>query len=349
MSKRKMPRQAITIAGVTIQPGERKLLEMHAASLYAQIPVNIPVHVLHGEQHGYCIFIMAAVHGNEINGVEIIRRLLRHSALNTINGTIIIIPVANVHGFVHLSRDLPDGRDLNRAFPGSRRGSLTARVANLIMDEIISKCTHGIDLHTGGTHLENLPHTRINTAVPGAIQLAHSFNAPIILDAKLRDGSIREAASMQNIPVIVYEGGEALRFSDVAIHVGLQGILNVLSDLSLIKLKKINIKTKVRTNIAYYSAWIRAPKSGIFLPVRKPGDSVKKNELIGFIVDPFVQKEIKINASFYGVIIGKSTLPIVNEGDALLHIAKLKGSKNIASQINELENSVIQQSIFFYE
>lgn len=329
------------IAGSIIEPGERKLVELKAASLYLQVPINIPVYIINGKKVGKRIFITAAVHGNEINGIEILRRLLILPALKTIKGTIIAVPVANIHGLVTLSRDLPDRRDLNRAFPGSKKGSLTSRIANLFMNEIIKKCDYGIDLHTGGIHLENLPHIRINTRLPEAVKMARAFNVPIILDAKLRDGSIRQAAGSYKIPVIVYEGGEALRFDEVAIRVGMHGILNVLQDLGMIKKFKI-IKKKIKPRLSFYSSWIRSPASGIFHPMRKLGNDIDKGEKLGIITNPFSQKEIEVYSRLHGVIIGKNTLPIVNQGDALFHIAQYKNSARVASTVNELENYYIE-------
>lgn len=335
-----MNNKPFLIAGVTIKPGEHKLIELPSASLYAQAPINIPVHVFHGKKQGPRIFISAAIHGDEINGVEIIRRLILNSNLRHIRGTLIAIPVANVHGFITLSRYLPDRRDLNRSFPGSKTGSLAARVANLYLEEIIQRCTHGIDLHTGNIHSDNLPHLRTNVDVPGTVKMARAFNVPVIVDAKIRDGSLRQAAAELNIPIIVYEAGEALRFNELAIRIGLKGVLNVLRSMHMIPPAKSHIK-KIKPMISFYSTWARSPKSGIFHPLRVLGTDVEEGEKLGVISDPFIKKDYEIFSPVKGIIIGRNTLPLVNEGDALIHVAKLKGTEHVTSQIMQLENDII--------
>lgn len=333
-----MNNKPFVIAGTTINPGERKSLELPAVSLYTQTPMNLPIHVLNGKQKGPRIFVSAAVHGDEVNGVEIIRRLLRHSALRNIKGTLILIPVVNMHGFIALSRYSPDRRDLNRTFPGSKSGSLTARVANLFMEEIVSKCTHGIDLHTGNLHSENLPQIRANVDVPGALFMARAFSAPIILNSKLRDGSMRQAAMELDIPVIVYEGGEALRFNEVAIRIGLRGVLNVLWALKMIKAETLALRKKSKTKISYSSSWVRSPESGIFHQLRLLGTDVDEGEKLAFIADPFSKKETEVFSLTEGVIVGRNTSALVNEGDALFHIARIKGGEDVTTEINELQN-----------
>lgn len=343
-----MKNQPFTIAGVTLEPGERKSLQLSAPSLYAEAPMNIPVHIINGKQRGPRLFLFAAVHGDEINGVEIIRRFLKFSGLKNLHGTLIAVPVANVHGFITLSRYLPDRRDLNRAFPGSKTGSMTARIAYLFMQEIISKCTHGIDLHTGNIHSENLPHVRTNMDVQGAARMAKAFNTPVVLDAKIRDGSIRQAATELNIPLLVYEAGEALRFNDLAIRIGLRGIVNVLCTLGMLDHAPLTKKDSIKTRTSTYSSWVRAPQSGIFHPLRTLGTDIEEGEKLGFIADPFSKKEIEFFSPLSGIIIGRTTLPLVNEGDALLHIAKLKGKETVTSQINELQNYFIEHPFDFY-
>lgn len=330
-----MNNKPFSIGGIVVEPGERKLLQLSNTTLYAQIPIAIPVHVIHGKKQGPRIFIVAVAHGDEINGMEIINRLLVSSHLKNIRGTIIAVPVMNVHGLINLSRYLPDRRDLNRSFPGSKSGSLAARIAYFFTNEIISQCTHGIDLHTGHIHSENLPHVRTNLDIPGALFLAKMFNTPIIIDAKIRDGSLRQAAAEFNIPVLVYEGGEALRFNELAIRMGLRGILNVLKSLKMIKSTKIN--KKIKSKIAYYSSWVRSPESGIVRPLTYLGADVEEGEKIGVIENPFEKKEKEVLSHTKGIVIGKNRLPLVNEGDALFHIAKLKSNGNVSSEINQLQ------------
>lgn len=338
MKDRLMSNIPFSIAGITIHPGERKALELTEATLYSQTPLNIPIHIINGKESGPRAFIIAAVHGDEINGVEIIRRLLRHAALRKIRGTLIVIPVANIYGFMTLSRYLPDGRDLNRAFPGSKSGSMGARIANLYTQEIIRQCDFGIDLHTGNKHSENLPHVRTNLEVPGTNELAKAFNVPVIVNAKLRDGSIRQAASELNIPVLVYEGGEALRFNETAIRIGLRGVLNVLQSSEMIVIKKRISQNKITPRISYITSWVRSSESGILHAYNSLGNDVDEGEKIGTIANPFAKKETEIITHLGGIIIGKNTLPLVNEGDALFHIAQLKGLEDVTEEIVQLQN-----------
>lgn len=340
-----MKNQEIVVAGIKIKPGEQKSIELPEATLYSQTPLNIPLHVLHGKEEGPRVFILAAVHGDEINGVEIIRRLLSKRSIKSIRGTLIVVPVVNIYGFMTRSRYLPDGRDLNRAFPGSKSGSMAARIANLYMEEIISQCQYGIDLHTGNTHSENLPHVRVNLDVPGTVELANAFNVPVIINARLRDGSIRQAASELNIPVLVYEGGEALRFNEIAIRIGLRGILNILLSLDMISKKSIS-KKNIKPRIAQSSSWVRSPESGIFHAFNALGSETEEGEKLGIIANPFIKKETEIIAHLGGVIIGRNTMPMVNEGDALFHIAKLKGTEEVTEEFTVLQHDINDNLLF---
>lgn len=340
----------ITIAGTKIRPGTHADLELPAASLYTQTPLKIPVHVIHGRKKGPCLFIVAGIHGDEINGVEIIRRLLRSSKFRGLNGTIIAVPIVNVYGFVSLSRYLPDRRDLNRSFPGSEKGSLASRLANVLMTEIISKCTHGIDLHTGAINRSNLPQIRVNLEMPGIEDLARSFRMPVIINSNLRDGSLREACTEIDIPLLVYEGGEALRFDEVAIRAGVKGIRNFMKELGMIRTKVTAPGTKkmIEPMVARTNKWVRAPESGIVHYFKKLGSHVKKGEALGVIVDPFGHEEAEIMSPLSGIIIGNNNLPLVNEGDALLHIACFEELDIMTSQVETLQKmgSVISGELF---
>ncbi len=338
-----MKRKFFSIAGKHIKPGERKIIELPVANLYTQASASIPVHVIHGEKNGPCIFIISTIHGDEVNGIEIVRLLLNHLKSKKINGTLIAIPVANIHGLITLSRYLPDRRDLNRSFPGSNSGSLAARIANLFINEIICKCSHGIDLHTGNAHVDNLPQVRTNLEVAGSLEMGMAFNTPVILQAKLRDGSIRQAATELNIPVLLYEGGQALRFNELAIQVGLRGVLNVLYTLGMLKKAPLKHHKHVKTRIAQQSTWVRSPESGIFHASKLPGDYIKKNTVLGVIADPFAKKkELKIKSNVEGIIIGKSSLPLVNEGDALFNIAQIIKGKGVSEEFSELQSDLIE-------
>jgi predicted deacylase len=292
----------------------------------------MPVHVIHGRNPGPCLLVCAAIHGDEINGVEIIRRLLKHKTINNIKGTLIAIPVVNIFGFVSQSRYLPDRRDLNRSFPGSKKGSMAARLANILIEEIVDKCSHVIDLHTGATGKDNLPQIRAFLEEDEEIEkLARAFGVPVIIHTDLRDGSLREAAKKRNIPVLLYEAGEALRFDEVAIRAGVRGVLGVMSCLEMRKQK--TRKKNYNAVISRETSWIRAHDSGIFRSIVPLGASVEKGDLLGYINDPLGEIETKVTSSVFGIVIGKTNMPLVHEGDATFHIARYQEAEEISGYI----------------
>ncbi len=318
MSTRNRP---LTIADVTVEPGERRSIDLEVGRLYTHTPTTMPVQVLCGRQAGPVLFVSAAIHGDELNGVEIIRRLLKVPALRRLKGTLIAVPIVNLHGFINLSRYLPDRRDLNRSFPGSGKGSLAARVAHLFMSEIVSQATHGIDLHTGAVHRSNLPQIRANLDNEETLTLAQAFGTPVILNSALRDGSLRMAAMDHDIPILVYEAGEALRFDEMAIRGGVEGAVRVMRELGM--LPRTRKKTPPAPLVARSSSWVRAPDSGLFRARAGLGDRVRGGEtVLGAVSDPFGETEHEIEAPFSGIVIGRLNLPLVNEGDAIYHIAR---------------------------
>jgi predicted deacylase len=275
--------------------------------------------------------------------LKIVRRLHNQKWIKNIKGTLITIPVVNIYGFIIQSRYLPDRRDLNRTFPGSKAGSLAARLAHLINKEIISKCQFGIDLHTGGYGKVNLPQLRVNLETPGAKQMAKAFEAPVIIDAKIRDGSLRQAASELGIPILVYECGEALRFNELGIRMGVRGIEKVMNYLKMISIPNLNKTTEFKPVITQTSRWVRANVSGFLEPVKDTNKTftVRKGEVIYNIHDPFlINKSEPVVAPFDGIIIGLTNLPVVNEGDAICHIASTKRLKHMRAYIDELKEEI---------
>ena len=330
--------QGLVIGNTEVKPGERTVVELSKAGIYSQTPIRIPVHIIRGKKDGPRLFVLAGIHGDEINGIEIIRRLLRSSRFKKMKGTLIAVPIANIYGFIFLSRYLPDRRDLNRSFPGSEKGSLAARLANLIMTEVVSKCTHGIDLHTGAIHRSNLPHVRANLDRETTENMAKAFNLPLILDTKSIDGSLRQACDDSNIPMLLYEGGEALRFDEVSIRAGVKGIRNVMHYLGMLPTPIRKKSSSIIPRIGRSSRWVRAPNSGIFYPLKKLGDQANKGESTGVIVNPFGSEESPIISSTTGIIVGRNNLPMVNEGDALFHIVSFKDADSISAHIEVLED-----------
>ena len=332
-----MTNQPLTINGITVKPGMRVSIDLPTGRLYTHTPLTVPVHVVSGKKAGPRLFISAAIHGDEINGVEIIRRFLKLPALKRLHGTIIAIPIVNVHGLINHSRYLPDRRDLNRSFPGSEKGSLAARLANTFMKEIVEKSTHGIDLHTGALHRDNLPQIRANLDDEETERLARSFNAPVIISSNLRDGSLRESASEYGIPMLLYEAGEALRFNEISIRAGVKGIVNVMRELEMLPPSRSTRKKHIEPVVARSSYWVRAPDSGILRAMVPLGARVKKNTLLGVVADPFGETEANVRAQYGGIVIGRTNLPLVNEGDALYHIARFEDIGEIEAKVDEFQ------------
>jgi uncharacterized protein len=312
----------LRIGGVTVGPGERATIDLPVAGLYTHGDLTMPVRVVRGKKPGPTLFVSAAIHGDEINGVEVIRRLLKMQGLRRLRGTLLAVPVVNVFGFIGHSRYLPDRRDLNRSFPGSGEGSLASRLADLFIKEVVANSTHGIDLHTGALHRSNLPQLRATLTVPGVEPLVRAFGAPVVLDANMRDGSLRAAVYDRAVPLLVYEGGEALRFDEVAIRAGLRGVTGVMHALDMLPTPRTKQRRFVDPLISRSSTWVRAPESGILRTRQALGSFVQRDEVLGTIGDPFGDREVEVRAPVSGLVIGRLHLPLVNEGDAIFHVAR---------------------------
>ncbi len=328
-------RESIEIGGITIKPGESATIDLPIADLSTHAPISMPVQVVHSRHEGPRLFVCAALHGDEINGVEIIRRVLRLSALKRLRGTLIAVPVVNVYGFINLSRYLPDRRDLNRSFPGRARGSLAGRLANLFLNQIVSKCTHGLDLHTAAIHRDNYPQIRANLDDPEVAEIAKEFGVPILINASLREGSLREAAADMNVPVIVYEAGEALRFDEASIRAGVKGVVRTMRAIGM--LPKVRNRNKFSPIVARSSIWTRASQSGVLRSAVALGAQVNKGQTLAIIADPFGDNEEAIDAPTDGYVIGRTNLPLVHEGDALFHIVSVTGKQAVARDLDGFE------------
>lgn len=303
-----------------IQPGEHAIVRIPAPKLYNWTPVFLPVHVIRGKKPGPTLCVTAALHGDEVNGVEIIRRLLKKKNLNSLVGTLIAIPVVNIYGFIFQDRYLPDRRDLNRSFPGSEKGSLASRFARLLVQTIFSHVTHCIDIHTGSLQRANLPQTRVDLEAPGVLELAQAFAAPVILSAPHREGSLREYARLHHIPYLLYEAGEALRFDEMSIRTGLDGVINVMQHLMMLQHSKKS-KQNEKPLVARSSYWVRSPYGGIFVEAKPLGADVKKGDVLGVVVHPTESVENEVISPIEGKIIGRSDAPLIHEGAGLFHIA----------------------------
>ncbi|QFR43824.1 succinylglutamate desuccinylase/aspartoacylase family protein [Sulfurimonas xiamenensis] len=340
-----MPDTRLILGNQEILKGANLTINLELPKLY-NTPTQLPVHVIRGRKEGPVVFISAAIHGDELNGIEIIRRLRKLDILKKIRGTLLLVPIVNVYGIMTLSRYLPDRRDLNRSFPGSIKGSLASRVAKIFFDEIVKKCDLGIDLHTASIHKSNLPQVRTNIENEYTFKLAKAFEAPVVLHSELRDGSLRAVAQEEGIPILLYEAGEALRFDEKSIRIGVHGIINVLRENGMLPkvVKKRGQKTPIITR---NTQWIRSIESGMLRTIRALGDVVRKDEIVAFIDEPLGDKSFELKAPFDGVIIGKSEIPLVQEGDAIFHIAKFRNLEVAENKIEYFNENVIESSEFF--
>lgn len=333
-------RPPVSFAGSKIKPGQQATIQVPVARLYTHTEMTMPVHVIHGYKDGPRLFVSAAIHGDEIIGTEIIRRLMKLKKIKKLRGTLIAVPVVNVYGFLQQSRYSPDRRDLNRFFPGSEKGSLTSQLADIFMAEIVANSTHGIDLHAGSNHRTNLPQIRANIENPDTLRLAEAFRVPVVINASIRDGSLRQAVAEKGIPFLLYEAGEALRFDEVAIRAGIRGILSVMETIGMLRASRAR-KAVIEPLIAEATTWIRAPASGILHMNVPLGAKVGKNKKIGEIADPFGGPEAAIESPVSGMVIGRLNLPLVHQGDAVIHIARIDRLAGIEPIIADFKEDII--------
>ncbi len=308
----------ITVGDVTVQPGRTSRFELPFARLPTGTEASLPVAVVNGRYAGPHVWLSAAIHGDELNGIEIIRRVLQRVEARRLYGAILAVPIVNVFGFLNESRYLPDRRDLNRSFPGSRRGSLATRLAGLFMSEVVAQCSVGIDLHTATNHRINLPQVRADLDEEDTLALARAFGAPFAIHARLRDGSLRQAANERGIRVLLYEAGQAHRFDEVAIAAGVDGVLRVLGSLGMGDWEvppPASIQTVRRTT------WVRSRRGGILNMEIDLGQEVTAGDVIGSIADSFGVRPTRIRAGVGGWVIARSLNPLVAPGDALAHLA----------------------------
>ncbi len=329
MSKNK----TFEFGGVKVAPGTRASVALNIARLYTHNDMTLPVQVVNGRRPGPVMFVSAAVHGDEINGVEIIRRLLQHKSLRDLRGTLLALPLLNPYGFIHRSRYLPDRRDLNRSFPGSAKGSLAGRLAFHFMRDVATRCDFGIDLHTGSNYRTNLAQVRADLNDPATKELAIAFGAPLIVNSPLREGSLRAAVSALAKPVVVFEGGEALYFNESAIRTGLRGVLRLMRHTKMLPPRKRTVHFE--PIVTHKSIWVRASMSGIFSCSVRLGTIVEKNEVMGTLSAPLGDEAEDVIAPFGGIVIGLLNLPLAYEGDALLHLAMLAVEEDAEETIDE--------------
>jgi uncharacterized protein len=309
----------IIINGVNIRPGQSINIDIAIARLPTHTLIDLPVFIKRSKQEGPVVLISGGVHGDEINGIVTVKRMLEEDMFEPVKGTLIFIPLVNVYGFLSNSRTFPDGRDLNRSFPGSNKGSLASQIAHIITTEIIPHIDYGIDMHTGGRMLSNYPQIRVDFKDKRGVDLAKAFGAHFTINSPHIDKSFRKEAYKNKKHILVYEGGESMRLDDISVDEAIAGTRRLLRYLGMIE----GDMTLKESLVIQESSWTRAKVSGIFIPTVRLGEQVKKGQMLAKISDPYGQVKVPVKSTVNGYVVGLNNLPVVNAGDALVHIGKV--------------------------
>ena len=321
MSTAKSVHKKMVILGKEILPGKGAQLNMDVAHLHTRTPILVPVIVERAKEDGPTVLLMAGLHGDEINGVEIIRRFLRKKLHKPTRGTIICLPVFNIFGFLNIKRELPDGRDLNRSFPGSAKGSLASQFAYHFMKEIAPHCDYIIDFHTGASQRNNFPQIRCVMSDPESMELAKVFNPPFILNSSLISKTIRESMIKMKKNILLFEGGMANSIEEMVVEEGLNGTKRIISHLGM-RNYKFDIAKDREPVVLNQSRWLRAPNSGMFQALVKNGSQVDKGTVLAVVTDPYGNFEKKIKSPSSGYVICANESPVVFKGDAIINLGK---------------------------
>lgn len=316
----KKENKSIHIGGETVAPGQDKLLKINIDRLPTGTLIDIPVYVFNSKKPGPVVLIQAGLHGDEINGIEIVRRMLDEKLFEVNSGAVIAVPILNIFGFIHFSRDVPDGKDVNRSFPGTKSGSMANRIAYHYIAEIMGQMDFAIDLHTGGAQRHNFPQIRFTEQDERSKEMAEVFNAPFSFTSKLIKGSFRNEAFKMGKPVIVFEAGESMRFDDYSILEGIQGILNVLKQFKMIQKIESRYVERMKSVRLVGRKWLRAPTAGMFIPEITNGSEIRKGQELGLITDTYAKRSKKIKAPYDGFVFSINNQAVVNQGDALFHV-----------------------------
>jgi predicted deacylase len=310
--------ERITINNQHIALGEEKEIQLNIARLPTYTNIDLPVHVFRGKEDGPVLLLTGGLHGDELNGIEIVRRMIFERKLVPKKGSVIAIPLVNVYGFIQNARGMPDGKDVNRSFPGIRGGSLARLVAYTLMNEILPQIDYGIDYHTGGDARANYPQIRCSFKIEENLKLAKWFAPPFIINSSFIEKSFRKAAHKEGKHIIVFETGESSRYDEFGIKEAIAGTQRLMYHLDMIDEAP---EPAHETELYNRSSWIRAKHAGLFQPEISLGEKVNKKELLGHITDPYGKEWNRVISSKNGRIIGLNHAPIVHKGDALLHIA----------------------------
>lgn len=328
------------IAESAIAPGTQADVAFPITTMATGTASSLAVRVLHGARSGPAVFVSAAIHGDEIIGTAVIQRLAQELDPQALSGTVLLVPVANIFGFITHSRYLPDRRDLNRSFPGSAGGSLAGQLAHIFYREVVARCQLGIDIHSAAIHRYNLPQIRIAAGNRRLVELAMAFGAPVIIESPLRDGSLRDLAQQKGVDMLLMEAGEALRFDRLSIETGVEGVTRVLAHLGMIEaddgLSAVGIPAR-----ANRSVWVRSPRGGVVQMVRESGAPVRKGDLLASVSGLFGEEPQELVSPLDGIIIGHATLPVVHQGDALFHIAAIAHPERVGARIDSITEAIL--------
>ena len=332
--------QAFAIGGRMVAPGSCAEIDFPITTMATGTTSSLAVRVLHGPRPGPAVFVSAAIHGDEIVGTAVIQRLAQELDPRALGGTVLLVPVANIFGFITHSRYLPDRRDLNRSFPGSAGGSLAGQLAHVFFREVVERCALGIDIHSAAIHRYNLPQIRIAAGNKRLVELAMAFGAPVIIESPLRDGSLRELAHRQGVDMLLLEAGEALRFDRLSIETGVAGVHRVLAHLGMVEeddgLTTVGIPAR-----ANRSVWVRAPRGGVALIERESGAPVRRGDVLARVGGLFGEEALEVTSPIDGIIIGHATLPVVHQGDALFHIADIPHPERVGARIESITEAIL--------
>ena len=319
-----------TISGIRVAEGETHEIYLKVSESYLSGSIQIPITVIRGKQPGPTAFVLAAIHGDEINGADIVRRLIFDIDHEKLTGTLIAIPVVNIPGFLSQTRYLPYHRDLNRYFPGNRKGNNAERFASRLFSEVVRKCDFGIDLHTASSGRMNLPHVRGDMSHAKVRKLARAFGGTILVDQKGVRGSLRREATDAGVPTILFEAGETARFSQKISLAGFRGVLNVLSEMGMWPDHE-DTRPPFQV-IVKASEWVRAEKGGILDLAVKPGELIYEGDVIGSILNPFGKTVTRIRTTSTGIVIGVTTAPLTIPGTGIVHVARLRKTLSLVER-----------------
>ncbi|MFL0356284.1 succinylglutamate desuccinylase/aspartoacylase family protein [Erythrobacter sp. GH1-10] len=329
-----------SISDRQVEPGTAMDVSIPVTTMATGYDSHLAVRVLHGAKPGPAIFVSGAIHGDEIIGTAIIQRLAREIDPAELAGTVMLIPVSNIFGFISHTRYLPDRRDLNRSFPGHATGSLAGQLAHVFFSEVVQRATLGIDIHSAAVHRYNLPQVRIDAGNKQLVELAMAFGAPVIIEAPLRDGSLRELAKQEGVDMLLLEAGEALRFDDLSIETGTAGVQRVLAHLGMIEADDglSDVGIPARSN---KTQWVRSARGGVAHLAKTSGDPVHKGDLLATVAGLFGEDPEGVYSPIDGIVIGHATLPVVHQGDALFHIASVAHPERVGRRIEGITEAIL--------